>query len=96
MGDELRVTVIATGISSIEEAETISELNVVGRSKNETAGTSIQVVDEPASQKENRAVSFAPPNPVPKGLRTMPTPIFDEHNEMDEWDEPAYIRKKAN
>jgi cell division protein FtsZ len=96
MGEELRVTVIATGISSIEEAETISELNVVGRSKNETAGTSIQVVDEPASQKENRAVSFAPPNPVPKGLRTMPTPIFDEHNEMDEWDEPAYIRKKAN
>lgn len=96
MGEELRVTVIATGISSIEEAETISELNVVGRSNDETAGTPIQVVDEPASQKENRAVSFAPPNPVPKGLRTMPTPIFDEHNEMDEWDEPAYIRKKAN
>jgi len=96
MGEELRVTVIATGISSIEEAETISELNVVGRSNDETAGTQIQVVDEPASQKENRAVSFAPPNPVPKGLRTMPTPIFDEHNEMDEWDEPAYIRKKAN
>jgi cell division protein FtsZ len=96
MGEELRVTVIATGISSIEEAETISELNVVGRSNDETAGTQIQVVDEPASQKKNRAVSFAPPNPVPKGLRTMPTPIFDEHNEMDEWDEPAYIRKKAN
>lgn len=96
MGEELRVTVIATGISSIEDAETISELNVVGRSNDETAGTQIQVVDEPASQKENRAVSFAPPNPVPKGLRTMPTPIFDEHNEMDEWDEPAYIRKKAN
>lgn len=96
MGEELRVTVIATGISSIEDAETISELNVVGRSNDETAGTQIQVVDEPASQKENRAVSFAPTNPVPKGLRTMPTPIFDEHNEMDEWDEPAYIRKKAN
>ncbi len=96
MGEELRVTVIATGISSIEEAETISELNVVGRSKDEIAGTPIQIVDEPASQKENRAVSFAPPNPVPKGLRTMPTPIFDEHNEMEEWDEPAYIRKKAN
>ena len=96
MGEELRVTVIATGISSIEEAETISELNVVGRSNDETAGTPIQIVDEPASKKENRAVSFAPPNPVPKGLRTMPTPIFDEHNEMDEWDEPAYIRKKAN
>jgi len=96
MGEELRVTVIATGISSIEEAETISELNVVGRSNDETAGTPIQIVDEPASQKENRAVSFAQPNPVPKGLRTMPTPIFDEHNEMDEWDEPAYIRKKAN
>ncbi len=96
MGDELRVTVIATGISSIEEAETISELNVVGHPKDETAGTAAKPVEEPQSPKENRAVSFAPPNPVPKGLRTMPTPIFDEQNEMDEWDEPAYIRKKAN
>ena len=96
MGEELRVTVIATGISSIEETETISELNIVGHSKDETAGTPFQVADESASQKENRAVSFAPPNPPPKGLSTMPTPIFDEHNEMDEWDEPAYIRKKAN
>ena len=96
MGEELRVTVIATGISSIEETETISELNIVGRSKDETAGTPFQVADESAGPKENRAVSFAPPNPVPKGLSTMPTPIFDEQNEMDEWDEPAYIRKKAN
>jgi cell division protein FtsZ len=96
MGEELRVTVIATGISSIEETETISELNIVGRSKDETTGTPFQVVDEPAGPKENRAVSFAPPNPVPKGLSTMPTPIFDEQNEMDEWEEPAYIRKKAN
>ena len=96
MGEELRVTVIATGISSIEEAETIAELNVVGRTKDETVSTQVKIVDEPATPKENRAVSFAPPNPVPKGLSTMPTPIFDEHNEMDEWDEPAYIRKKAN
>ncbi|MEA2115595.1 MAG: cell division protein FtsZ [Thermodesulfobacteriota bacterium] len=96
MSEELRVTVIATGISSIEETETISELNIVGHSKDETAGTPFQVVDESAGPKENRAVSFAPQNPVPKGLSTMPTPIFDEQNEMDEWDEPTYIRKKAN
>ena len=96
MGDELRVTVIATGISSIEETETISELDVVGRPKGEVDKTPIQAIDKPSTAKENRAVSFAPPNPVPKGLRSMPTPIFDEQSEMDEWDEPAYIRKKAN
>jgi len=96
MGDELRVTVIATGISSIEETETISELDVVGRPKGGDDAEPLQVVEEPAPVKENRAVSFAQPNPVPKGLRSMPTPIFDDQADMDEWDEPAYIRKKAN
>jgi len=98
MGDELRVTVIATGIASIEEAETISELNVVGRPVSGQENAPLQPVEETVQPKakKNRSVSFAPPNPVPKGLRTMPTPIFDEQSEMDEWDEPAYIRKKAN
>jgi cell division protein FtsZ len=96
MGDELRVTVIATGISSIEETETISELDVVGRPKGGDDAAPLQVVEEPAPVKENRAVSFAQPNPVPKGLRPMPTPIFDDQTDMDEWDEPTYIRKKAN
>lgn len=96
MGEDLRVTVIATGITSIEEAETISELDVVGRPNGEVGRTPVQVVDELVTAKENRAVSFAPANPVPKGLRSMPTPIFEEQSEMDEWDEPAYIRKKAN
>ncbi len=96
MGDELRVTVIATGISSIEESETISEIDVVSRAKAEEPAAAAKVAEEPPPAKENRAVSFAPPNPVPKGLRTMPTPIFDEQNDLDEWDEPAYIRKKAN
>jgi len=97
MGDELRVTVIATGISSIEEGETISELNVVGRNTIEQESAPLQPAEEQKSKEEkNPSVSFAPPNPVPRGLRTMPTPIFDEHNEMNEWDEPAYIRKKAN
>jgi cell division protein FtsZ len=96
MGEELRVTVIATGISSIEEPETISELDVVNRSQSTPDATPVKAAETPPPAPENRAVSFAPPNPVPKGLRTMPTPIFDEQAEMDEWDEPAYIRKKAN
>jgi cell division protein FtsZ len=97
MGDELRVTVIATGISSIEETETISDLDVVGRARSEESpDVPIKAAEEAPPAKENRAVSFAQPNPVPKGLRTMPTPIFDEQSDMDEWDEPAYIRKKAN
>ena len=95
MGEELRVTVIATGISSIEEPETISELDVVGRPKGSVASPQVKEVPDPPA-KEPHPVSFAQPNPEPKGLSTMPTPIFDEHGEMDEWDEPAYIRKKAN
>ncbi|RUM41851.1 MAG: cell division protein FtsZ [Desulfobulbus sp.] len=96
LDEELRVTVIATGISSIEDSETISELDVVSPTRGESEKASLKIVDDATPAKENRSVRFAQPNPVPKGLRTMPTPIFDEQAEMDEWDEPAYIRKKAN
>jgi len=96
LGEELRVTVIATGISSIEDSETISELDVVGRVNDEPEKSSLKIADESSPVKENRAVSFAQPNPVPKGLRSMPPTVFDEQADLDEWDEPAYIRKKAN
>ncbi|CAK8716196.1 MAG: cell division protein FtsZ [Candidatus Electronema aureum] len=97
MGDELRVTVIATGISRREEGETISELDAVGRAgrknlKQQPAAEPERILQEP----EHRAVSFARPNPVPKGIRPMPTPVFDDQNDLAEWDEPAYIRKKSN
>jgi cell division protein FtsZ len=97
MGDELRVTVIATGISRREEGETISELDAVGRAgrknlKQQSAAEPERILQEP----EHRAVSFARPNPVPKGIRPMPTPVFDDQNDLAEWDEPAYIRKKSN
>ena len=104
MGDELRVTVIATGIANFEDStDTISEFDVVGRASspqkkakplnvsNENGG--IELEQRPP---RNQPTSFARPNPVPKGLRPMPTPIFDEQNDLAEWDEPAYIRKKAN
>ncbi len=99
LGDELRVTVIATGIESIDDTETISELDVVRRSREkkrdrQARQNSIQdVVDQEIA--DGHSVSYAKPNPVPRGLRTMPTPIFNEQ-EPGEWDEPAYIRKKAN
>ncbi len=97
MGDELRVTVIATGIESIEEGETISELDVVSRPQSaESATAQIDTKENPTAAKENGPVSFAQPNPVPRGRANLPTPIFDEQQGMDEWDEPAYIRKKAN
>ena len=40
-------------------------------------------------------VTIAKPNALPKGLPRMPKPIFDD-NERTEFDEPAYLRKKAN
>ena len=100
MGDELRVTVIATGIANYEDsADTISEFDVVGRAGSKQVKT-LNVTDKRGLELErpphNQPMSFARPNPVPKGLRPMPTPIFDEQNDLAEWDEPAYIRKKAN
>lgn len=100
MGDELRVTVIATGIANYEDAaETISEFDVVGRAGNKKVKP-LNVTEKARLDLErpphNQPMSFARPNPVPKGLRPMPTPIFDEQNDLAEWDEPAYIRKKAN
>ncbi len=95
MGDELRVTVIATGISKTEQTETIAELNAVGRSNRHKINTLLERTPD-ERPLEHRAVSFARPNPVPKGLRPMPTPIFDDQSDLSDWDEPAYIRKKAN
>lgn len=94
LGDELRVTVIATGISGIEETETIPHIDV-GRNKNRGE----QATTKPLPLKEedpakNRAVSNAQPNPLPRSP-IMPPPVFEER-EHENWDEPAYIRKKAN
>ncbi len=103
MGDELRVTVIATGIANFEDStDTISEFDVVGRASSTKTAKPLNVSNEKGGieleQRPPRTqpTSFARPNPVPKGLRPMPTPIFDEQNDLAEWDEPAYIRKKAN
>ena len=98
MGEELRVTVIATGISKEREAGTISDLDAaVGRPTRKSLKPLEEPLEEPErSPHERRPVSFARPNPVPKGLRPMPTPVFDDQNDLGEWDEPAYIRKKSN
>ena len=40
-------------------------------------------------------MTIAKPNALPQGLPRMPKPIFDDH-EHTEFDEPAYLRKKAN
>jgi len=99
MGEELRVTVIATGISSIEEPETISEIDVAGRNRQVKAvSRAARIQDEPivGTVEGGGAATPARPNPMPRGLRSMPTPIFDEQSDLAELDEPAYIRKKAN
>ncbi len=105
LGDELRVTVIATGISSIDESETISPLEVVRRSKpvahqkiNHTdKGTTVSSIlpDEKKPGTDNPSFTVAKPNQQPQGLPTMPRPVFEDH-EHNDYDEPAYLRKKAN
>jgi cell division protein FtsZ len=98
LGDELRVTVIATGISSIEEPE-ISQLEVVRRQGARPPVTTRsrlpRLLEDEVTVSESASVAIAKPNLLPKGLPRMPRPIFDDH-ELTEFDEPAYLRKKAN
>jgi cell division protein FtsZ len=55
-----------------------------------------RIFDEEAILSETTPVSIAKPNLLPKGLPRMPKPIFDDHEINNEYDEPAYLRKKAN
>ncbi|GAB4332281.1 MAG: cell division protein FtsZ [Desulfobulbaceae bacterium] len=97
LGDELRVTVIATGIRTIDESETISHINVARNRPDRNQAPDRQASPpeyEPGTPPKSRSVSNATPNPQ-KPSPPMPQPIFDDR-EHENWDEPAYIRKKAN
>jgi cell division protein FtsZ len=94
LGDELRVTVIATGISGIEETETIAHIDVA-KNKNRIEKPSPRDIEkEEEAAAKSRSVSSAMPNQLPRSP-SMPSPVFDDR-EHENWDEPAYIRKKAN
>lgn len=93
--DELQVTVIATGISGIEETETIEHIDVNRNKVREVPVQREQVVSDHAEQTAtSRSVTHAKPNPKMRAP-SMPSPVFDER-EPENWEEPAYIRKKAN
>ena len=105
LGDEMRITVIATGISSKEEAE--MEPALPGRrmaappasplARLRTRRNSFDEVPVAAAHSTgNEAHAPAQPNQLPKGLARMPKPIFDEQSEAEDLDEPAYLRKRAN
>ncbi|RUM39771.1 MAG: cell division protein FtsZ, partial [Desulfobulbus sp.] len=98
-GEELQVTVIATGIDSIDEAETISQIELVkGKAvtKPSPGPSSVQEGEEPARKaRKERPVREAKPNKMPTGLSKLPFPVFDDHD-LEDYDEPAYLRKKAN
>ncbi len=94
LGEELRVTVIATGIAGIEETETLPHIEVTRNRRQEEEAARRQDTKVQGESGDNRGERNAPPNPVPRS-RIMPPPIFDDH-ESDDWEEPAYIRKKAN
>jgi cell division protein FtsZ len=99
LGDELRVTVIATGISSIEEPE-VTQIEVKRRNPQPVPGATRTRphrihVDDPVFP-ETAPVSIAKPNPQPPGSFVFPRPVFDEHDINNDYDEPTYLRKKAN
>ena len=94
LGEELQVTVIATGIAGIEETETIAHIDVArNKSRAEQLPMKKSTVGEDSSAS-SRNISTAQPNQMPSSP-SLPTPVFDER-EHESWDEPAYIRKKAN
>jgi len=101
LGEELRVTVIATGISSIEEPE-VSQIEVKRQPRAQSPTTTNRtrlprnLDEEIMNIPETAVVNIAKPNMLPKGLPRMPKPIFDDHEINNEYDEPAYLRKKAN
>ncbi|NLZ16221.1 MAG: cell division protein FtsZ [Desulfobulbaceae bacterium] len=104
MGDDMRVTVIATGISSKEEAEmepvlasrrmgAVPPPSPLARLRSRrTSFDGVPVAAERSSGKEAQAQ----PNQLPTGLARMPKPIFDEQRDREDLDEPAYLRKSAN
>lgn len=107
LGDEMRVTLIATGITSREEIEVslpkrrpglgsgISSRPVIrlnGHHRDSFGGTPF-APQTPSGLGETPAS----PNQTPTGLTQMPKPQFSEEpvNE-NELDVPAYLRKSAN
>jgi len=92
--DELRVTVIATGINAVDESETISHINVARNRKTEEQPPPRLGQKESELAGKKTPTSNAQPNPQLRSP-SMPSPVFDER-EHENWDEPAYIRKKAN
>ena len=100
LGDELRVTVIATGISSIEEPEMphieVKRIRTIAHQPPAAGSSRSRLPRIFDGDFENTSVSIAKPNLLPKGIPSMPKPIFDEHDINNDYDEPAYQRKKAN
>jgi cell division protein FtsZ len=97
-GEELQVTVIATGIESMDDAETISQIELVKGQPAPTASPSPAAAPREMSDKatrEERPQRVAKPNKMPNGLSKLPFPVFDDHD-LEDYDEPAYLRKKAN
>ncbi len=94
LGDELRVTVIATGITAIDDSDTISHINVARNRNTDEQPKARKMLEEQETSPNTRSVSSAQPNPQRRSPE-MPPPVFDER-EHENWDEPAYIRKKAN
>ncbi len=104
-GEELKVTVVATGIESIDEKETISQLDMV---KSKTTASLVRklstdkAVVEDGSVEESigkKSVSFAKPNKIEdKFSKKIPSNFMDSTylEDDDEYGEPAYLRKKAN
>ncbi len=94
-GEELQVTVIATGIESIDEAETISQIELVKGKGAARPSSETPALREEEPVREERPVRQAKPNKMPTGLSKLPFPVFDDHD-LEDYDEPAYLRKKAN
>ncbi|OQX19735.1 MAG: cell division protein FtsZ [Desulfobulbaceae bacterium A2] len=94
LGDEMRVTVIATGISAVEATDDSIIHEVLRKVEAVPVPVSVRPV-EPTP--EGNGTRYAEPNRPSRVA--IPDPFFDERmrpREETELDKPAYIRKQAN
>ncbi len=101
LGEEMRVTVIATGISSREEVET--PVRSPRHSVIRLGSRRTSFDDAPARTNTGSSFGFgnesqARPNPLPTGLTPMPATSFDDDGvDEDELEKiPTYVRRNAN
>jgi len=89
LGDALRVTVIATGIRTVEEMERLDDKVAMIMPSRETVADSDEVAAESETRKNDRGITVTS---TLKQRRPFPKSLLDE----DKLDRPTFLRRNEN